>query len=147
LLSARPAQMRWRCSTVKGADLVLLDLMLSGPAGTDVCRSLRQRSDVPVIMLTAEDTEAGKAAGPGLDADDYVIKPFTWHELAGRIRAVLHRQRETGESPAATLETAPEPFARDLEQARMRRPGPGVFARQDLRAELSDAAGPSGFGR
>jgi two-component system response regulator RegX3 len=94
-----------------GADLVLLDLMLPGPAGTDVCRNLRQRSDVPVIMLTAKDSEADRAAGLGLGADDYVTKPFSWHELAGRIRAVLHRQRETGESPAATLETAPVPFS------------------------------------
>jgi two-component system, OmpR family, response regulator RegX3 len=94
-----------------GADLVLLDLMLPGPAGTDVCRNLRQRSDVPVIMLTAKDSEADRAAGLGLGADDYVTKPFSWHELAGRIRAVLHRQRETGESPAATLEAAPVPFS------------------------------------
>jgi two-component system response regulator RegX3 len=88
-----------------GADLVLLDLMLSGPAGTDVYRNLRQRSAVPVIMLTAQDTEADRAIGPGLGADDYVTKPFSWHELAARIRAVLHRQKETRESPAATLDT------------------------------------------
>jgi two-component system response regulator RegX3 len=94
-----------------GADLVLLDLMLPGPAGTDVCQSLRQRSDVPVIMLTAQDTEADRAAGLGLGADDYVTKPFSWQELAARIRAVLHRQGETGESPAATLQTAPVPFS------------------------------------
>jgi two-component system response regulator RegX3 len=72
-----------------GADLVLLDLMLPGPAGTEVCRSLRQRSDVPVIMLTAKDTEVDKAVGIGLGADDYVTKPFTWRELLARIRAVL----------------------------------------------------------
>src|SRR5713226_4690727 len=61
-----------------GADLVLLDLMLPGPAGTEVCRSLRQRSNVPVIMLTARDTEVDRAAGLGLGADDNVIKPFSW---------------------------------------------------------------------
>jgi two-component system, OmpR family, response regulator RegX3 len=72
-----------------GADLVLLDLMLPGPAGTEVCRILRQRSDVPVIMLTAKDTEVDRAVGLGLGADDYVTKPFTWHELLTRIRAVL----------------------------------------------------------
>jgi two-component system, OmpR family, response regulator RegX3 len=72
-----------------GADLVLLDLMLPGPAGTEVCRSLRQRSDVPVIMLTAKDTEVDRAVGLGLGADDYVTKPFSWHELLARIRAVL----------------------------------------------------------
>jgi two-component system, OmpR family, response regulator RegX3 len=72
-----------------GADLVLLDLMLPGPAGTEVCRILRQRSDVPVIMLTAKDTEVDRAVGLGLGANDYVTKPFTWHELLVRIRAVL----------------------------------------------------------
>jgi two-component system response regulator RegX3 len=74
-----------------GADLVLLDLMLPGPAGTEVCRSLRQRSNVPVIMLTAKDTEVDRAVGLGLGADDYVTKPFTWRELLTRIRAVLGR--------------------------------------------------------
>jgi two-component system, OmpR family, response regulator RegX3 len=97
-----------------GADLVLLDLMLPGPAGTDVCRNLRQKSDVPVIMLTAKDTEADRAAGLGLGADDYVTKPFSWHELAARIRAVLHRQKETGVLPSATLEAAPVPFSGSL---------------------------------
>jgi two-component system response regulator RegX3 len=73
-----------------GADLVLLDLMLPGPPGTEVCRSLRERSDVPVIMMSAKDTEVDKAVGLELGADDYVTKPFTWHELTARIRAVLH---------------------------------------------------------
>jgi two-component system, OmpR family, response regulator RegX3 len=76
-----------------GADLVLLDLMLSGPSGTEVCRSLRQRSDVPVIMLSAGDSEVDKAISLELGADDYVTKPFSWRELAERIRAVLERDR------------------------------------------------------
>ena len=76
----------------RGADLVLLDLMLPGPAGTEVCRSLRQRSDVPVIMLTAKDTEVNRVVGLELGADDYVTKPFSWRELLTRIRAVLGRQ-------------------------------------------------------
>jgi two-component system response regulator RegX3 len=74
-----------------GADLVLLDLMLPGPAGTEVCQSLRERSDVPVIMLTAKDTEVDRAVGFELGADDYVTKPFTWRELLMRIQAVLDR--------------------------------------------------------
>jgi two-component system response regulator RegX3 len=74
-----------------GADLVLLDLMLPGPLGTEVCRSLRERSDVPVIMLTARDTEVDRAVGLELGADDYVTKPFTWRELLTRIQAVLRR--------------------------------------------------------
>jgi two-component system response regulator RegX3 len=74
-----------------GADLVLLDLMLPGPPGTEVCRSLRDRSDVPVIMLSAKDSEVDKAVGLELGADDYVTKPFSWRELDARIQAVLHR--------------------------------------------------------
>jgi two-component system response regulator RegX3 len=70
---------------------VLLDLTLPGPLGTEVCRSLRERSDVPVIMLSARDTEVDKAVGLELGADDYVTKPFTWRELAARIQAVLYR--------------------------------------------------------
>jgi two-component system, OmpR family, response regulator RegX3 len=64
-----------------GAGLVPLDLMLPGPADTEVCRSLRQRSDAPVIMLTAKDTEVDRAAGLGLGADGYATKPLTCHEL------------------------------------------------------------------
>ena len=74
-----------------GADLVLPGLMLPGPAGTEVCQSLRQRSNVPVIMLTARDTEIDRAVGLGLGADDYVTKPFSWRELRTRIQAVLRR--------------------------------------------------------
>ena len=74
-----------------GADLVLLDLALPGPQGTEVCLSLRERSDVPVIMLSAKDTEIDKALGLELGADDYLTKPFTWRELAARIQAILHR--------------------------------------------------------
>jgi two-component system response regulator RegX3 len=65
--------------------------MLPGPAGTEVCQGLRERSDVPVIMLTAKDTEVDRAVGLGLGADDYVTKPFTWRELLTRIQAVLDR--------------------------------------------------------
>jgi len=88
-----------------GADLVLLDLMLPGPPGTEVCQSLRERSDVPVIMLSARDTEVDKAVGLELGADDYVTKPFTWQELAARIQAVLHRPRDGSDGvPGHTLE-------------------------------------------
>ena len=79
-----------------GADLVLLDLMLPGPPGTEVCQSLRERSDVPVIMLSAKDTDVDKEVGLELGADDYVTKPFTWRELAARIRAVLARWPSPG---------------------------------------------------
>jgi two-component system, OmpR family, response regulator RegX3 len=65
--------------------------MLPGPAGTEVCQSLRQRSSVPVIMLTTRDTEIDRAVGLALGADDYVTKPFSWRELRTRIQAVLRR--------------------------------------------------------
>ena len=90
-----------------GADLVLLDLMLPGLSGTEVCRSLRQRSNVPVIMLTARDSEVDKVVGLELGADDYVTKPFSSRELVARIRAVLRRRGEPEEPEAAALEAGP----------------------------------------
>ena len=75
-----------------GADLVLLDLMLPGMPGTEVCRRLRLTSDVPVIMLTAKDDEIDKVVGLELGADDYVTKPYSSRELLARVRAVLRRR-------------------------------------------------------
>ncbi len=74
-----------------GADIVLLDLMMPGLSGTEVCRRLRQRSTVPIIMVTARDDEIDKVVGLELGADDYVTKPFSHRELVARIRAVLRR--------------------------------------------------------
>jgi two-component system response regulator RegX3 len=73
------------------SDLVLLDLMLPGMSGTDVCRTIRARSRVPIIMVTAKDSEIDKVLGLELGADDYVTKPFSSRELVARIRAVLRR--------------------------------------------------------
>jgi two-component system, OmpR family, response regulator RegX3 len=87
-----------------GADLVLLDLMLPGLPGTEVCRELRARSNVPVIMLTAKDSEVDKVVGLELGADDYVTKPFSSRELVARIRAVLRRRGDVEEPAPATLE-------------------------------------------
>jgi two-component system, OmpR family, response regulator RegX3 len=72
-------------------DLVVLDLMLPGMSGTDICRELRTRTDVPIIMLTARDAEVDRVVGLELGADDYVTKPFSTRELVARIRAVLRR--------------------------------------------------------
>jgi two-component system response regulator RegX3 len=80
-----------------GADLVLLDLMLPGLSGTEVCKQLRQRSAVPIIMLTAKDSEIDKVVGLEIGADDYVTKPYSSRELIARIRAVL-RRGETGDA-------------------------------------------------
>ncbi|MEA5155601.1 response regulator transcription factor [Raineyella sp.] len=77
-----------------GADIVLLDLMMPGMSGTEVCRQLRLQSSVPVIMVTARDTEVDKVVGLELGADDYVTKPFSQRELLARIRAVLRRGQE-----------------------------------------------------
>jgi two-component system, OmpR family, response regulator RegX3 len=90
-----------------GADLVLLDLMLPGLPGTEVCRQLRNRSAVPVIMLTAKDGEIDKVVGLELGADDYVTKPFSSRELVARIRAVLRRHGQAEEADDAALEAGP----------------------------------------
>lgn len=91
----------------KGADLVLLDLQLPGLPGTEVCRQLRQRSSVPVIMLTAKDAEIDKVVGLELGADDYVTKPYSSRELVARIRAVLRRQGEPEELISTTVAAGP----------------------------------------
>ena len=90
-----------------GADLVLLDLMLPGLSGVDVCRRLRQRSSVPVIMLTAKDSEIDKVVGLEIGADDYVTKPYSSRELLARIKAVLRRLAEPEELLSPTLEAGP----------------------------------------
>ncbi len=90
-----------------GADLVLLDLMLPGISGTEVCRQLRSRSNVPVIMLTAKDGEIDKVVGLELGADDYVTKPFSMRELIARIRAVLRRGGEGEELLPGVVEAGP----------------------------------------
>ncbi|MGH8938763.1 MAG: response regulator transcription factor, partial [Actinomycetes bacterium] len=93
-----------------GADIVLLDLMLPGMSGTDVCKHLRARSGVPVIMVTARDSEIDKVVGLELGADDYVTKPYSARELIARVRAVLRRGGEgdgDGALTPAVLEAGP----------------------------------------
>ena len=87
-----------------GADIVLLDLMMPGLPGTEVCRRLRARSSVPVIMVTARDDEIDKVVGLELGADDYVTKPFSHRELVARIRAVLRRGGQEFELEPDVLE-------------------------------------------
>src|SRR3954465_1742903 len=105
-----------------GADVVLLDLMLPGLPGTEVCRALRARGNVPIIMLTAKDSEVDKVVGLELGADDYVTKPYSARELVARIRAVL-RRRGDAEEPA---DSAPEAAAARRGHGR---PRPGRPAR------------------
>ncbi|MBP7897997.1 MAG: response regulator transcription factor [Candidatus Planktophila sp.] len=99
-----------------GADLVLLDLMLPGLSGTEVCKQLRQRSAVPIIMLTAKDAEIDKVVGLELGADDYVTKPYSSRELVARIRAVLRRNGDLGEDAASTGTLAVGPVRLDTER-------------------------------
>lgn len=89
----------------EGADLVLLDVMLPGMPGTEVCRKLREVSSVPIIMLTAKDSELDKVFGLELGADDYVTKPYSARELIARIRAVLRRRSAEPDIPTDAVLT------------------------------------------
>jgi two-component system response regulator RegX3 len=91
-----------------GADIILLDLMLPEMSGTEVCRELRQRSTVPIIMVTARDSEVDKVVGLEIGADDYVTKPYSPRELVARIRAVLRRRSaEPADTGGTTLVAGP----------------------------------------
>jgi two-component system response regulator RegX3 len=90
-----------------GADIVLLDLMLPGLPGTEVCRQIRATSSVPVIMVSAKDDEVDKVVGLELGADDYVTKPYSPRELVARIRAVLRRGVGEAATDTAVLEAGP----------------------------------------
>lgn len=90
-----------------GADLVLLDVMLPGQSGMEVCKQIRSSSAVPIIMLTAKDSEIDKVLGLELGADDYVTKPYSSRELIARVRAVLRRQGEVEEQDSGALEGGP----------------------------------------
>jgi two-component system response regulator RegX3 len=99
-----------------GADIVLLDLMLPGMSGTDVCKQLRARSSVPVIMVTARDSEIDKVVGLELGADDYVTKPYSARELIARIRAVLRRGADAEDSAIADGVLEAGPVRMDVER-------------------------------
>jgi two-component system response regulator RegX3 len=91
-----------------GADIVLLDVMLPGMSGTEVCKQLRSRGAVPVIMVTARDSEIDKVVGLELGADDYITKPYSTRELVARIRAVLRRGAESDDASSPILQAGPE---------------------------------------
>lgn len=91
----------------RGADLILLDLMLPGISGTEVCRVIRTKSQVPIIMLTAKDGEIDKVVGLEIGADDYITKPFSSRELLARVRAVLRRHGEPDDLLPMTIEAGP----------------------------------------
>jgi two-component system, OmpR family, response regulator RegX3 len=137
-------------------DLVMLDLALPDGDGRDVCRELRRRSEVPIMMLTARGTEMDKIVGLELGADDYVVKPFSAAEVISRIRAVLRRSARsngTGQRPVRIGELELDPSARivrlggeELEVSRkefdllaelMRHAG-DVVTREDLMSRVWD---------
>ncbi|MDP3712955.1 MAG: response regulator transcription factor [Mycobacteriales bacterium] len=99
-----------------GADIVLLDLMLPGLSGTEVCRQLRAVSSVPVIMLTARDSEVDKVVGLELGADDYVTKPFSSRELVARVRAVLRRRGAGTDTADASTALEAGPVRMDVDR-------------------------------
>ena len=90
-----------------GGDIVLLDLMLPGMSGSDVCRAIREKSNVPIIIVTAKDDEIDKVVGLEIGADDYVTKPYSSRELIARIRAVLRRRGEVDDAAATVIEVGP----------------------------------------
>lgn len=105
----------WRMCEEKGYDLVILDLMLPGMDGMEICRRLRQGRSVPVIILTAKDSDVDKILGLEMGADDYVTKPFNMRELVARIKAVLRRYRAEGEE-GATRHLRADEISLDLER-------------------------------
>jgi two-component system, OmpR family, response regulator RegX3 len=103
-------------------DLVLLDLMLPGMTGADVCREIRRIGQIPIVMVTAKDSEADKVLGLELGADDYITKPFSMRELIARVRAVLRRSgvvAEVEDKPLA-LSVGPIEMDTDRHEARVR---------------------------
>jgi two-component system response regulator RegX3 len=90
-----------------GADIILLDLMLPGLSGNEVCRTIRQDSQVPIIMLTAKEAEIDKVVGLEIGADDYVTKPYSTRELLARMKAVLRRNVEPHMAVSGVLEAGP----------------------------------------
>lgn len=101
-------------------DLVLLDLMLPGMPGTDVCREIRRIGNVPIVMVTAKDTEADKVLGLELGADDYITKPFSMRELIARVRAVLRRVGVTPEPEDRATAVSAGPVAMDTDRHEVR---------------------------
>ena len=101
-------------------DIVLLDLMLPGMPGTDVCREIRTIGQIPIVMVTAKDTEADKVLGLELGADDYITKPFSMRELSARVRAVLRRAGASVEPEERATSFAAGPVSIDTERHEVR---------------------------
>ena len=130
-----------------GADIVLLDLMLPGLPGTEVCRQIRATSSVPVIMVSAKDDEVDKVVGLELGADDYVTKPYSPRELVARIRAVLRRGVEPDHAAGRARGRAGPDGRRAARRDRERRAAAaaaqGVRAARDVPAERRAGCSPA----
>lgn len=103
-----------------GADVVLLDLMLPEVSGLDICKAIRSQSQVPIIIITAKDSEADKVTGLELGADDYVTKPFSMRELIARVRAVSRRTTAVVQPSASVLEVGPVTVDVEAHEVRVR---------------------------
>jgi two-component system response regulator RegX3 len=134
VISADTGRRGVEMARTSGADLVVLDLMLPEGSGLDVCRQIRSFSDVPILMLTAKDSEADKVAGLELGADDYVTKPFSMRELVARVRAHLRRARRTGALAGTNEVLRGGPIELDLDAHEVRVNGEKV----DLRPKEFD---------
>ncbi len=150
VLSAADGETALQVALRAHPDLVLLDVMLPGLDGFEVCRRIREASDVPILLLTARSGDSDKVIGLDLGADDYVVKPFSPRELMARVRALLRRRRLDAESEEPILTSGPllldpnavearlddrvldlTPFEFRILAGLMRRPG-RVFTRDDL---------------
>ena len=124
-------------------DVVVLDVMLPGLDGFEVCRRLRRESDVPILMLTARDTELDRVVGLEIGADDYLVKPFSTRELIARVRALLRRARPRAAPPPGAVLRAPG-LEIDVGRRRVLRGGEEVRLRAkefDLLALLASRPG------
>jgi DNA-binding response OmpR family regulator len=103
VITARDGLEALRLAQSEKPDLILLDLMLPGVDGFEVCRRLRSESNIPIIMLTARDEEVDRVVGLELGADDYVVKPFSTRELIARVKSVLRRTRTADDLSTAFI--------------------------------------------
>ncbi len=119
VLTARDGLSAVEITKHENPDLVILDLMLPGIDGFEVCRRIRAESSVPIIMLTAKDEEIDRVVGLELGADDYVVKPFSTRELIARVKSVLRRSSGVPQKPAVVLRSPPFEIDRDRHLARV----------------------------
>ena len=103
VLTADDGEAALEAFKASGPELVILDLMLPKLDGLEVCRRIRRHSDVPILMLTARDSELDRVVGLEIGADDYLVKPFSMRELVARVRAMLRRAARVAEPPAAEV--------------------------------------------